>query len=166
VLQALDTDAYNACHVAVAALARAGIVRALVTTNFDRLLERALDGAGVPLRVYASPDEFDELASRIETGGASAPLPIIKPHGSIDHPEHMVDTLRQRIAGRPATLERALVALLHRHPWLLVGFSGADLSYDYLGLRPAAVGARGIIVLQRFGGRPAPGDEQSGHGLW
>lgn len=46
----------TAAHEAAAELAAAGAVRVLLTTNFDRLLEQALDAAGVPFDVWASPD--------------------------------------------------------------------------------------------------------------
>src|SRR5262245_14746857 len=55
VLQALDADQWNAGHAAVAALARIGALRAVVTTNFDRLMERALAAAGVAHRVFSGP---------------------------------------------------------------------------------------------------------------
>ena len=49
-LQALDIDVMNPSHDGIAALAAAGAVRAVVTTNFDRLIEQALDGRGLPRR--------------------------------------------------------------------------------------------------------------------
>lgn len=46
-------------HHAIAALASKGFVRVVLTTNFDPLLEQALDAAGVPHQVIASPDDAD-----------------------------------------------------------------------------------------------------------
>src|SRR5262245_20324352 len=40
-LQALDIDVINASHEGIAALADAGCIKAVVTTNFDRLIEYA-----------------------------------------------------------------------------------------------------------------------------
>ena len=37
--QALDVEAWNPGHAVIAALAAAGIVRAVITTNFDRFIE-------------------------------------------------------------------------------------------------------------------------------
>lgn len=152
VLQALDTAVTNAGHQAVAALARGRVLRAIVTTNFDRLVERALATAEVPYRVFASPADFDTLGDAL-AGNADAALPVIKVHGSVEAPEHMVDSLRQRLAGRPASLETALAALLRGYPWVAVGFSGADLAYDreYLALRAGAEGGVGLTVLRRPG---------------
>jgi NAD-dependent SIR2 family protein deacetylase len=59
VLQALDAKEWNGCHSGIAALAKAGFIAAVVTTNFDRLLERALDAAGVRHRVYRKREEYE-----------------------------------------------------------------------------------------------------------
>lgn len=44
-------------HHAVAELMEAGLVRVVITTNFDRLLERALDQRGIVPTVIGSPDQ-------------------------------------------------------------------------------------------------------------
>jgi tetratricopeptide (TPR) repeat protein len=156
VLQVLDGQACNLNHLQIAALARTGHLRAVVTTNFDRLIERGLDQLGVTYRVFASADEFEELDAVLTAENGA--LPLIKAHGSADRPDSMVDTLAQRVRGRPQALNRAIAILLMRHPTLVIGFSGADLAYDpeYLGLRAAAPKARGLTVLVRAGETPLP----------
>ena len=153
-LQALDAEQGNANHAAIAALAGARVLRAVITTNFDRLIERALSSAGVAHRVFARPDDFAALPAALADG--AAPLPVIKAHGTVEHPDSMVDTLAQRVAGRPHALEDAISSLLERHACLSVGFSGADLAYDpdYLGLRRAAERAVELTVLVRPGTEP------------
>jgi tetratricopeptide (TPR) repeat protein len=153
VLQALDADAWNANHAALAALARAGLAAAIVTTNFDRLIERALGALGVEHRVYRNREEYASIAK--------SPLPVIKVHGSVEDPGSMVDTLRQRLMGRPEALEQAIGRLLRNHHVLFAGFSGADLAYDegYLGLRAAASENRGFTCLLYPGSAPNPGME-------
>lgn len=48
-------------HQSLAALIRRGMVRTVVTTNFDRLVENALEDAGVPPRnVLATQADFEE----------------------------------------------------------------------------------------------------------
>lgn len=54
VLTALDSPAWNSSHYAFAALAKLGLLRAIVTTNFDQLLERAL-GPSAPVRTLRNP---------------------------------------------------------------------------------------------------------------
>ena len=46
----------TAAHRAIAQLVAQGYVRVIVTTNFDRLVERALDDAGIEPTVLSSPD--------------------------------------------------------------------------------------------------------------
>jgi hypothetical protein len=46
----------TAAHHAIASLVKAGLVRVILTTNFDRLMERAIEQAGVTPTVISSPD--------------------------------------------------------------------------------------------------------------
>src|SRR3954454_14641470 len=50
-VQHLDGNVPNQCHDALAELARAGRLAAIVSTNFDTLIERAFADRGVPLVV-------------------------------------------------------------------------------------------------------------------
>src|SRR5262249_10935310 len=63
-------------HRAIAQLAAKGAVRVILTTNFDRLTERALEDAGVPPQVLHRPEQ---LASA--TPLAHAKVTVIKLHG-------------------------------------------------------------------------------------
>lgn len=158
VVQALDAQETNACHQTIAALAKAGIVHAIITTNFDRLLERAFDELHMPYEVYATGEQFAILKNRLEASSASDPLdsnniPIIKIHGTVDDINSMVDTMSQRLIGRPKDLQDALEHMYAKHHVLFLGFSGADLDYDpdYLGLRSAAHNNQGFTFLNRSG---------------
>jgi tetratricopeptide (TPR) repeat protein len=157
VLQALDASAWNANHGALAGLAAAGVLRAVVTTNFDCLLERALDARQTPCRVFATAESFDALPGVVRSPLPEG-LPLIKAHGTVTDPSSMVDTLAQRVAGRPQALEESIAALLEQYPCLMLGFSGADLAYDpdYLGLRPAAAQGAGLCTLVLPGTEPRP----------
>jgi len=152
----LDIGTWNDGHAALAELAATGLVRAIVTTNFDRLIELALDATGVKPRVYCAPADFERLAEDLAAAPAAGTIPVIKVHGSVDRTDTMVDTLRQRVIGRPQTLEAALVRLLREHAVLVVGFSGADLAYDprYLGLGEGAAGSPSFTVVNRPGSEP------------
>ena len=65
VLDALDGSSPNANHDALAAWAGDGSLRAVVTTNFDTLIERALHQAGVTFRVYDAL--VDDIPPRSES---------------------------------------------------------------------------------------------------
>jgi len=150
-LAAVNSDCANAANSLLAELARLGRVGAIVTTNFDCVIERALDLAGVPYALFESPEDFEGLA------GSSASLKVIKVHGSATRPETMVDTLRQRLRGRPAALESWMHNRFVNHPTIAVGFSCEDLEYhpDYLMIRPASKDGAKFVFLVREGSEPS-----------
>lgn len=49
----------TAAHQAIARLVKKGYIRIILTTNFDRLLEKALENEGVNPDIIASEDDFD-----------------------------------------------------------------------------------------------------------
>jgi hypothetical protein len=155
--QSIATDTYGPVHASLAELARRGRLAAIITTNFDQLIEQALTARGQQFRVYHDAAGFATLAA-----ADPGPLPVIKIHGSIEDTASLVDTLRQRVVGRPPHLQTSITELLRRHPWLFVGFSGADFSYDphYLGILDAAQEAQGFVFLVRPGTEVQPGVRQ------
>jgi hypothetical protein len=144
VWQSLDTDAFGPVHAGLAELAARGRLAAIITTNFDRLIEAALTHRNQAFHVFHDHAAFDALATRAEAGPVE-PLPVLKIHGSIEDPASLVDTLKQRVVGRPKSLRRVLNVLLRQHPWLFLGYSGADFDYDrnYLGVLDSAPTRRG-----------------------
>ncbi|HTS34617.1 MAG TPA: SIR2 family protein [Candidatus Solibacter sp.] len=157
-LQSLDVDAYNSSHEAIASLASAGVVRAIVTTNFDRLIERALEKYGVAYQVAFDTPGFEKMGERLQDDGSHF-LPLIKIHGCVSEPLSMVDTLKQRKLGRSRSLELCLEAL-YKDFWLYLGFSAADLESNpkYLGLVDGAATSVGAVYVAY------PGDPKLGTG--
>lgn len=147
-LSAVDSSAPNAAHALIAELARQGRLAAVLTTNFDGAIERAFEATGLAYQRYASPDEFEHL------GHGTSSIPVVKIHGTAERPDTMVDTLRQRLHGRPATLERWMHQLFVRIPTLGLGFSCEDLQYDpdYLAIRPSIREGARFRFLVRAGG--------------
>lgn len=152
-LQALDVAVTNRCHRALAALATGKRLAAIVTTNFDALIESALDEAGVPYAVAFDQDGFERLAREAPHDDV---LPIIKIHGSVRSAASMIDTRKQRRRGRAPALIEILASLLRRHLLLYVGFSGADFTHDrhYLGIWDAAEQSPGFCFLFQPGRPP------------
>lgn len=146
-LQALDVDVINAGHDGIAALAAGGALRAVVTTNFDRLIERALDKLGVHYVVARDDAEYVEMIQRL-TAREREPLPILKIHGCVSDHRSMIDTLKQRKRGRSQHLQECLDALQSGY-WLYLGFSAADLETDtdYLGLVAGASKSAGATYV-------------------
>lgn len=154
VWKSLETDVWGPVHAGLAELASRGKLAAIVTTNFDRLIETALQERGQNFKVFHDRTAFEALPTIVGEARA-AELPVIKIHGTITDETSLIDTLKQRLIGRPKPLMDALQILLRRHPWLYLGFSGADFDYDphYLGILDAAAGAKGFLFLAQ-NGRP------------
>lgn len=146
-LQALDVNAINAGHDAIAALAAGGALKAVVTTNFDRLIERALDRRSVPYTVAHDDAGFPDLGQRLRAK-EDLPLAVIKIHGSVSFAGSMIDTLKQRNRGRARALVDCLDTV-HLSYWVYVGFSAADLETDkgYLGLVAGAARSAGAVYV-------------------
>jgi len=79
-------------HTAIAKLVLHGYVRVIVTTNFDRLLEQALQGLGITPTVISTPDAVEGALPLIHTN-----CTIVKVHG---------DYLDTRIKNTPSELSR------------------------------------------------------------
>jgi hypothetical protein len=155
-LQALDVQATNAAHEGIADLAAAGAIRAVVTTNFDRLIERAFDRRGIALESAFDTERFIRLRDRLNAGGGG-PIPLIKIHGCVCEHLSMIDTLKQRRKGRSRAIEECL-GYLYPDYWLYLGFSAADIETDrdYLGLVSGARRSSGATYVA-YPGRPELG---------
>ncbi|MDB5236202.1 MAG: hypothetical protein JWR44_3195 [Hymenobacter sp.] len=151
-LSAVDGDLYNEVHYYAALLAKAGLLKAVVTTNFDRNFERAFAQLNIPFTSYFDEAGFVLIASRTDT---QAEIALIKIHGCCSAPASMVDTRKQRLKGRAKALMTTLRQLLERHHFVFAGFSGADFDSDpnYLGYRTAVVVAQGFTFLYLPGRR-------------
>lgn len=152
VLDVLEGTTINANHIALAELARRGILRAIVTTNFDTLIERAFRTHGVPLTVLADASDYEQVPF------ASA-CTLYKVHGSVSSPASLVDTVSQKLRGIPIHVRSRLSTLFRQHHVLVVGHSGADLSFgeDYFGFSAIDESTPGITWLVRPGAAPRPG---------
>lgn len=106
----------------------------IVTTNYDRILERATNNG---FNVHHS--EFDNLAQDVRT---ATPL-ILKIHGTVDRKNGMVLTRSDytRLRREGATALEVLQALLLTRTALFVGYSFSDLDIQLL--LENALGARG-----------------------
>lgn len=63
-------------HLAIAELVKRGAVKVIVTTNFDRLMEQALDAVGIAPQVIARPEAVNGMKPLTH-----APATVIKIHG-------------------------------------------------------------------------------------
>jgi hypothetical protein len=144
-------------HHELAALAEAGLIRVFVTTNFDRLLEHALQARGIePVVVTCAAD----LASAPRREHADCY--VVKPHG-----DYLQETIRNTLA-ELTELEPEMAAelaeIFGRYGVVVLGYSGSDPAIsDLLGARRSRYGlywvARGESgegasrIVERTGGR-------------
>lgn len=89
----------TAAHRAIAALAAKGFIRVILTTNFDRLIETALDDTGVTPTVLTTPDQLQGALPLIHTRCC-----VVKLHG---------DYLDTRIRNTQAELDSYSVEFDH-----------------------------------------------------
>ena len=160
VLRHLDSDHPNPTHLAIAWLARLGYVRAVITTNFDRVLEAAFAATGTSLHRCFQPEDFRALASDLtRLDKKDGPCHLLKLHGSVDDPATLIDTLAQRKRGFAAPVMDCVRHLLQSYHWLFLGFSGLDLEAErnYLALEQEAERAVGFtwFVYEKTEPKPA-----------
>jgi hypothetical protein len=95
----------GAAHRAIAALVRRGSVRVIVTTNFDRLIEQALEAEGIFPQVIATPSAIEGMEPL-----AHARCTVIKLHGDYARIDQLntVEELSQYSAELKALLDRVL----------------------------------------------------------
>ena len=108
----------GAAHTALAELAATGHLRLFVTTNFDRLIEQALEAAGVTPRVLSTPDSILGSPPLSQAG-----CTVLKLHG---------DYLDTRIKNTPAELDsyddvvdELLDRIIEEHGFIVCGWSAA-----------------------------------------
>ena len=142
VLDLLDGRASNANHQALAELAARGALRAIITTNFDTLIERAFRDRGVALQVFTQPRDFEKEP-------AFEHCLLYKIHGTIGADTTFVDTVSQKMRGLGPAKRTHLHAVYKAFHTLIVGFSGADLAFghDYLAFDALQVGSPARTAL-------------------
>ncbi len=156
--------AVNHVHKWAASRLVDGSVSAIVTTNFDDYLEKALEEINAPYYQTTGNPHIDgpEILQRLTKTSESQKLVLIvngrnafvfvrslmpqlgkgkmtflfKLHGSCYEPASCIDTRLQRAQGLPSHLTDIIDTLLQRSVWFVAGFSGSDMSdnLDYLRL--------------------------------
>ena len=103
-------------HRAIADLVRDGLIRVLVTTNFDRLLENALRERGVEPTVV---DSVDALQGAVPL--THAPCYLVKLHG--DYKDARIRNTDGELADYPAALDALLDRIFDEHGVVVCGWS-------------------------------------------
>lgn len=75
----------TAAHLAVADLVAAGFVRVVLTTNFDRLLEVALEQRGLQPQVIHRPDQIAAMTPLVHAGDCGEAARRLRRSGQAQH---------------------------------------------------------------------------------
>ena len=104
-------------HQAIAALVAAGWIRVIVTTNFDRLLETALESAGVSPAVISTADQAAGAAPL-----AHSRCTVIKAHG--DYLDARIRNSEGELASYEPPVDALLDQVLDEYGLIVCGWSG------------------------------------------
>lgn len=116
----------NTNHRLIAKLARRGLLKTIVTTNFDQLIEKALDEEGVDdYFVLSNDDQFKHA----DLGGDA--IKLIKLHGSIEDKDSLAVTLdKVATKGFSSSFTRIIKYIFsggEHKSVLILGYSSSDI---------------------------------------
>ena len=108
----------GAAHTALANLAVTGHVRLFVTTNFDRLIEQALEAAGVTPRVLSTPDSILGSPPLSQAG-----CTVLKLHG--DYLDTRIKNTPTELDSYDEVVDELLDRIIEEHGFIVCGWSAA-----------------------------------------
>lgn len=120
-LTVVDVADPNENHRAIASLAALSGLRAVLTTNFDTLIERAASARGVSMTIAAP----GLLASRRPNDACV----LIKIHGTTVDTGNIIETSTHKAKEVSPILKAAWSGKLDGADLLVLGYSGADLNF-------------------------------------
>jgi SIR2-like domain len=106
----------SAAHRAIARLVGAGYVRILVTPNFDRLTEKALEEVGVTPTIISTADQIAGALPLAHSG-----VTIIKLHG--DYLDTRIRNTEAELAGYDPAFDRLLDRIFDEYGLIISGWS-------------------------------------------
>lgn len=116
--RAEGTKRPTAAHRALAALTAKGSIRVILTTNFDRLIETALEDAGVTPTVLTTPDQVRGALPLIHTRCC-----VVKLHG--DYLDTRIRNTQAELDSYPAEFNRLLHRVFDEFGLVVCGWSAA-----------------------------------------
>ncbi|MCD7882752.1 MAG: SIR2 family protein [Lachnospiraceae bacterium] len=145
-LSLLDGVQPNIHHNMLADLAEKGILKAIITTNFDTLIEKAFINKGILAHSFTMSSEFTVDSLQDD-------FPIFKIHGSADNPLYAIDTVSQKMQGLSEEKRYILKTLFAENHILFMGFSGEDYLFgsDYIPIQSNKKNGYGITWIAHPG---------------
>ena len=118
--ESLGNPEPGSSHELIAELARRGIIRAIVTTNFDSCIERALHQAGLEVQVISTKEDLIHSEPIIHCKAVR----VYKPHGDLG--KGMLRNTPDDLKELSPEMEQELIRLLSEHGVVVLGYAGAD----------------------------------------
>jgi len=106
----------SAAHKVIARLVASGYVRIIVTTNFDRLTEKALEEVGITPTIISTADQIAGALPLAHSG-----VTIIKLHG--DYLDTRIRNTEAELAGYDPTFDRLLDRIFDEYGLIISGWS-------------------------------------------
>lgn len=106
----------SVAHKAIAQLVAAGYLRVIITTNFDRLIEKALDDVGVAPTIISTVDQIAGALPLTHSGAT-----IIKLHG--DYLDTRIKNTDTELAAYDVALDNLLDRVFDEYGLIVCGWS-------------------------------------------
>lgn len=122
-LRLLNSSQPNNNHYALAQLAKKRKIAAIITTNFDTLIEQAFDKLGVPYQLILDDKDYQDILLNDDCA-------LLKIHGSVTSDDTLIDTITQKMKGLSCLKKEAIKRFFRKFPVFVLGFSGEDFRFD------------------------------------
>lgn len=106
-------------HQTLARMVKGGFVKVIVTTNFDDLMEKALDEESIPYDVVSTEGDLEDVRPR-----EHSPCRILKLHG--DWRKLNIKVTSAELERLEPSLEREFQEIVNRYGIVVMGYSGLD----------------------------------------
>lgn len=116
----LDKYEIGQAHRGIAQLARRGIIRAVITTNFDHYIEKALIEKGLETQVISTDEDLKNSEPLIHCKAVR----IYKPHGNLGH--GALRNTPKDLQQLSPEMEKELIRVLSEHGVIVLGYAGRD----------------------------------------
>lgn len=118
--KALGKQPIGDVHLLIAEIARRGIIRAIITTNFDDYLEKALEENKIEVQVISNTEDLTNCEPLIQC----KKFRIYKPHGTLGR--GAIRNTSKDLEKLSTKMEEELVRVLSEHGVIVLGYSGRD----------------------------------------
>jgi hypothetical protein len=116
----LNKKEIGKAHKGIAELARREIIRAIITTNFDHYIERALEEKGLAIQVISTDEDLKNSEPLIHCKS----IRIYKPHGDLGH--GALKNTPKDLEKLSPLMEEELIKILSEHGVIVIGYAGFD----------------------------------------